>query len=237
MTTATPLTLGNIPDRLLSAQPSPSLKQVPPDPPPNPPPAGRRQPGGSLTGEAASCPSKPEQLTALTPDNAQGLTLSDHPTFWFYVPYNSEEIQSGEFSVLTQNETQEIYRTTFALSETPGFVSIRLPDLAEFSLSTDHYYHWYLNLYCVSNFTSRPDLKIDGWVQRVTQTPERERKVSAASPEIWYDAVSHLAEQLQTSAPNMALRQDWAALLESVGLGDLTPKPLVGPVILTEDRP
>ena len=207
-----------------------------PPPPATPPPAGQRTPGGGLSGEDAGCPQKSQTLTALTPVNGQGATLSEQPTFWFYIPYTPEEIRRGEFSLLTQDETQRLYRTSFELPETPGLVSIQWPNSTAFSLLEDQYYHWYVNLYCAANLTTQPDLKINGWVQRLAWTPEREYQVNTASAEIWYDAIARLAERLQTTSPETTrLRQDWAELLDLVELSELTPAPLVGPVIPMDD--
>ena len=201
-----------------------------PDVPPTPPPQGDRTPGGAL-GEQ-SCLTKEPTLTALTPDNGQGSTLSEQPTFWFYMPYTPEEILKGEFSLVTQDETQRLFRLSFKLPQTPGWVSVSWPDSVDVSLAENEYFHWYMNLYCAGNETTQPDLKINGWVQRLAWTPERAEKVDAASDEIWYDAIARLAEQLQGDAPaTTTLQQDWAALLESVDLGELTLAPVVGPVV------
>ncbi|MEO1404024.1 MAG: DUF928 domain-containing protein [Cyanobacteria bacterium J06635_1] len=169
-------------------------QSIPPDPPSAPPPRGRRQPGGSL-GDEASCPAVPKPLTALVPDSGLGQTLAEEPTFWFYMPYTAEQVQLGEFSILTQDETQRIYKTHFTPPATPGFVSIQVPSEAASNMLEGQYYHWYLNLYCAS--TAQPDLKINGWVQPLADTPEHIQQVNNLSPDIWYDVVSVLAEQLQ----------------------------------------
>ncbi|MEM9163430.1 MAG: DUF928 domain-containing protein [Cyanobacteria bacterium P01_F01_bin.4] len=169
----------------------------PPDPPSAPPPRGRRQPGGSL-GDEASCPAVPKPLTALTPDNGLGQTLANEPTFWFYIPYTAEQVQLGEFSILTQDETQRVYKTHFTLPARPGFMSIQVPGEAASNMLEGQYYHWYLNLYCTS--MDEPDLKIDGWVQPVANTPEREQQVNNLSSDIWYDVISMLAEQRRDDA-------------------------------------
>ncbi|MEM9905933.1 MAG: DUF928 domain-containing protein [Cyanobacteria bacterium P01_D01_bin.44] len=173
-------------------------QSIPPDPPSAPPPRGRRQPGGSL-GDEASCPAAPKPLTALIPDSGLGQTLADEPTFWFYSPYTAEEVQLGEFSILTQDETQRVYKTHFTLPARPGFVSIQVPRQAASNLIDGQYYHWYLNLYCGS--TAQPDLKIDGWVQPLPRTAEHVQQANNLSSDLWYDVVSTLAEQLQSVSP------------------------------------
>ena len=207
-----------------------------PNPPTTPIPDGNRIPGGSLSGDdQAVCPSRSQPLTAITPISGQGSTLSGHPTFWFYIPYTSAEVQEGEFSILTQNEDERIYKTLFQLPAQPGFVSITLPmDKAE-SLQEGQYYHWYLNLSCASTVEAQTDLNIDGWVQRVESPSEVAAQDGEASPSIWYDVVNDLATQLKTVSSNeMEAKQAWVELLESVELDALAQEPVVGPVMLID---
>ncbi len=204
-----------------------------PPAPSTPPPAGNRTPGGGLGPDEAVCPEKPQKLTAITPVNVYGKTLSERPTFWFYVPYTSAEVGSGQFSVLTEDDGERVYETAFTLPEQPGLVSITLPAESGVSLQEGGRYHWHLKLACVSASTAKTNLKIDGWVDRVAATPERQAQVTNTSPEIWYDAIDYLAAQLQSS--NTAeLGQTWTDLLKGVELCDLTEKPLVGPVMLVD---
>ena len=175
-------------------------------------------------------------MTALTPLNVQGVTLSQQPTFWFYTPYTSEDVRLGQFSLFSADDSQRLYRTSFQLPKTPGLVSISWPDSVEFSLQQDLDYHWYLTLFCTPNQTSRPDFTLNGWVRRLASTPERRQQISQVSdaePPIWYDTVDFIAAQLLTPSPatTSSLRQDWTKLLNSVGLAELSPKPVLGPVL------
>lgn len=199
-----------------------------PDAPSTPPPDGNRQPGGSLSGDFSVCPETPKELTAITPANVYGKTVAEHPTFWFYMPYTAADIEKGEFSILTQAEDERIYKTSFTLPEQPGFVSITLPADEATSLQEGQYYHWYLNLFCVSSENVETPLHIDGWVQRVAPA-------SQAGLEIWYDRVDTLAEPLQTASPaEPELQQPWTELLESVELDEFSQEPVVGPVMLID---
>ncbi len=207
-----------------------------PTPPTTPIPNGNRSPGGSLSGDQAVCPPKPQRLTALTPINAHGKTQSAHPTFWFYIPYTAAEVQKGEFSILTHNEDDRIYQASFQLPAQPGFVSITLPADEASSLQAGQYYHWYLTLSCASTEEDKTDLDIDGWVQRVGSIAEAEAQHGDALPNIWYDAVDDLAAQLHAVSGNKSeLEQAWTELLESVELDALIQEPVIGPVILMDE--
>jgi hypothetical protein len=163
------------------------------------------------------------------------LTTREHPTFLFYVPYASDEVRVGEFSLLVgPEEKTRLYKTRFTLPQTPGIVSITLPSAPEYTLEEGQYYHWYVKLYCQTNTTSQPSVDVNGWVQRVALTPERERQINAATPDVWYDASANLAESLRASPQDAKLRNDWLNLLKSIGSEDLDQEPLVGPVIPLE---
>jgi hypothetical protein len=192
----------------------------------------RVRPGGLFT---PSCKSTTRSLTALIPIKNPALTTREHPTFLFYVPDASDEIRVGEFSLLVgPQEKTRLYKTRFTLPQTPGIVSITLPSAPEYALEEGQYYRWYFKLYCQSNTSSQPDVDVNGWVQRVALTPERERQIKAAAPDVWYDASANLAESLRALPQDVRLRNDWLNLLKSIGLEDLAQEPLVGPVIPLE---
>lgn len=210
-----------------------------PTPPQTPIPSGNRSPGGSLSGDQAVCPPTPQQLTALTPISAQGKTLSGHPTFWFYVPYTAAEVEKGEFSILTQNEDERIYETSFQLPDQPGFISITVPAGEASSLQEGQYYHWYLNLSCASTAEAKTDLNIDGWVQRIGSASEADTQEGDTVPGVWYDAAADLAAQLHTVSDTdnaVEIEQAWAELLKSVDLDALVQEPVVGPVRLIDEQ-
>ncbi len=219
-------------------RPSPTIPGGPlshPPPPPRTPPDNQTKPGGGLNGSNSSCKSTSKPLTALIPVKNPVLTTREHPTFLFYVPYASDDVRFGEFSLLVgPDEKQKLYKTRFTLPQTPGIVSITLPSAPEYALEEGQYYHWYLKLYCQTNTSSQPSVDVNGWVQRVALTPERERQIKAASPDVWYDTSANLALSLRASPQDAKLRNDWVNLLKSIGLEDLAQEPLVGPVIPSE---
>lgn len=212
---------GSVPLPLNDAQ----LKQLPPAPPSTPPP-NRTRSGGSLSGQTL-CGTETQALRALVPVENPVLTTETHPTFWFYVPYGAEQVQQGEFSVLVGlNETTRLYRTRFTLPAEPGIVSIRLPNQSEYALKAETFYHWYFKLTCQNAATEQ----VDGWVQRVALTPERQQQIQAASPAIWYDALTLTAEQLATDPLSATAQTQWRNLLNEIEAEDLVGQPIVGTV-------
>lgn len=208
------------------------VSQKPPEPPQTPPPSGNREPGGGLGESSLSCKSTNKPLTALMPINSQGKTISQHPTFWFYIPYAPEDIHSAEFSLLTEDERTRIYQASFQLPATPGIISISLPSSLPSPLEEGKFYHWYLKLSCAGNTSSQSERVVNGWVQRVTTTSNPSS--GAATPDLWYDTLTDLANRRLASPQDEKLKNDWANLLKSVGLEGLAQEPLVGSVSFTK---
>ncbi len=194
------------------------------------------RPGGRKgTGSRGSCPHVDEPLTALVPTSKLALAVEEHPTFWFYVPYKSQDVKSGEFS-LQDEAHNDIYRTSFTLPGKPGVVSFKLPSTV--SLKINNKYHWYFKLYCTPQKSSAP-IFVDGLVQRVVLKPEltsllksaiapRERIALYAKSGIWYTAATELAKLRLAEPQNATLDNDWANLLRDVGLENLVQEPIVG---------
>ncbi|MEH1840675.1 MAG: DUF928 domain-containing protein, partial [Nostoc sp.] len=119
------------------------------------PVSGRRAGMGSRD----NCPAVPIPLTALVPFQeeqkvgeqknksiigiVEGLTTSERPTFWFYIPYTKDlSNSSAEFS-LQDSAENDVYRNTIALPSKPSVIGISLPSNAA-SLEVDQIYRWYL---------------------------------------------------------------------------------------------
>ncbi|MBD1869006.1 DUF928 domain-containing protein [Cyanobacteria bacterium FACHB-471] len=224
-----------VPRALRDQVPYLTVGQRPPEPPPDPPPNDSRPGGGLNPQDPLSCNSLNNSVRALIPVENPVLTTTGSPTFLFYIPFGAEQIQFGEFSLLSwPGEQQRLYQVRFALPATPGIVSVTLPPQPEYTLQEGDHYRWYFQLYCQGGTGRQPDLTVNGMVQRVALTPERERQIRDATPEIWYDALSQVAAQLQASPQDAALLEEWRSLLQTIEAEDLAQEPLLGPVIPLE---
>lgn len=206
-----------------------------------PPPSGAGAPRGRRSGGAGrdDCPAVDRPLTALMPDNNLGLTVTESPTFWFFVPQLPAIARSGEF-VLQDEKHNDVYRTPFKLSEKRGIVSIRLPSNPQSSLKKDQMYRWHFRIYCQQQTTSEY-FWVEGWVKQVALNPTLENQLEAAKPQdyiayaengIWYEALTKLAELRLSDPQNATLTENWAQLLRTVGLEEFAKEPLLGPVVL-----
>lgn len=220
------------------------------DPPPTDPPGNDSRPGGTLD-PSDPCYSVGEELTALVPPNnisSQNypnlakyplLTVSEHPTFLFYVPYEDKQVRYGEFSIHAWPDEESLYPYSieFMLPKIPGIASLSVDSSSGFSLEDGKDYRWRLKLYCGSGNTASDYVIVRGLIRKVPNSSETEALVDDFAPEIWYDSIATLAERLQLSTlsnESIAMQQ-WFELLGLVDLGeadpiDLTPDLIQGSV-------
>ena len=205
-------------------------------------PLGRRRGGTSRNG----CPAVDVPLTALVPgqETATGLsssnsflasTVSEHPTFWLYIPKLPDILRKGEF--ILQTETgEDLERTQIELPSTAGAMAIALSSNAQYSLVTGKKYHWYFKIYCGEPTPDSDYIFVDAWIEKVALSPELEIQLQIlqkpdylvySDRQIWYDSLTSLGKQIQTNPNNNELKTDWHNLLRMVELCHLSNYPIV----------
>ncbi|HEY9668060.1 MAG TPA: DUF928 domain-containing protein [Coleofasciculaceae cyanobacterium] len=211
-----------------------SKQQKPPVPgrPPEREPAGTRGPCEKT--ETSFTPLLPVRNTG---NRFSGLTLSGHPTFWFYIPYKTSSVRAGEFA-LEDEQGNSVYQTSFKLPDTPGFVSVNLPTTAK-SLEKDKPYRWTFTLYCESlDQAESPPVWHTGTVQRIDmpaletqlKTAILEKRINLyANHNIWYDVSTDLAN-IHNSP------QAWLNLLKVTNLEQLGQAAIAGPVVPIDSK-
>lgn len=214
------------------------LSQAPSRPPQTPPPPPPRdnepRPGTGLDPTNPYCKKTSKPITAIVPVKNPVYTTSEYPTFLFYIPYNPEDINSVEFSLVSRDGKKTIYRSPISLPKTPGIISVSLPKSPKYALELIEYYRWYLKLNCEPYKRSTTDLPLNGFVARVPLTSEGEQQINKATPDIWYDSVARLAQRLLANPKDETLKVQWVKLLEFGGFKELAEEPLVGNVQLLE---
>jgi len=223
---------------------------------PTPPPPDQGAPG-SREGAASRglCPSSDKPLTALVPLTQEtlggeqnstpamnpikrvlGLTVVEHPTFWFYVPYPLTSTRSVEF-VLQDESGKEIYQTSLTKSgTTPGVVGFELPSTVP-PLGVSKRYHWYFLIHCDGNSEDTVDtVFVDGWVERVALKPLLKSQLAQATPQervtlyaqagIWHEALTALTKLRSKNPDDAKLRAEWDKLLESIDLKAIAQEPI-----------
>jgi hypothetical protein len=209
--------------------------------------SGRRAGMGSRD----NCPAVPTALTALVPlreeqrvskqtDKSisgivEGLTTSERPTFWFYVPYTQDLTASAEF-ILQDSAGNDIYRNAIALPPKPGVISVSLPSNA--SLQVGKTYRWYLKVRCNQQQTASVPIYVEGDIQRVNldsrvmqqleaAVDPRQKVAIYAEEGIWFDSLTMLAQLRQKNPNDASVAWDWQSLLQSVNLDNVATAPLV----------
>ena len=199
-------------------------------------PTGRREGGASRNG----CPILKTNLTAIVPgsketgkksssDSFLATTISEHPTFWVYIPDLPQKKPLGEFII--QNEAgEDIYRKSLTLPKNPGIIGVQAPSTPEYALALDQKYHWYFRVFCDRSQTQPEYIYVDSWIQRVSFSPTVDRELKSDRPEnyleyvdrnIWYDALTNLAALRKREPQNKNYQSEWISLLKILGLENL----------------
>lgn len=195
---------------------------------------GNRRKGAGVRDSCPKLANPEEELTALVPGTNLGLAVSERPTFWFYVPYSPNNRLAVEFS-LRDRQGKNLYQQIFPLMETPGIVSIALPETVS-PLEIDELYRWRFAVICNPN-NRTGDLSVEGAVERSPLTPELRNHLEKATPQeriaiyaengFWYDALTNLVELRRTKPQDRILQQDWTDLWQQVRLESIANKPIV----------
>lgn len=153
---------GLLPDR--AAQSYPEEFQISLNLPEKPPYYGApsRTSGGGVRGDDCVAVDTSE-LSALIPTNNVWTTLSEQPTFLWYVP--GTKAKTAEFVILDRND-EEIHQKILDLSKdnTGTIIQETLPE--DVSLVPGEVYTWQFSLICNPRRRSG-DIFIEGWIEQV----------------------------------------------------------------------
>lgn len=176
-------------------------------------------------------------LTALIPGTNIGLTIAERPTFWFYVPYQSNPRSLVEFS-LTDDRENTVYKASFQLTATPGIVGINLlPNTP--GLEIGKIYRWKLKIVCDPE-NPREFESVDGAVERVRLEENLKQKIEGvngrdrvliyAQNGLWYDTLTNLIQLRRPNPKDAQLAKDWEDLLQQspdIALDKIVNEPVV----------
>ena len=194
-----------------------------------PPPT---QPGRPVRGGCASISQL--GLTALVPTNKMGRTVSDYPTFFFYLP--KTEAESAEF-ILKDQSGKQIYKQDLTISNLSGVIGVSIPTNKNVPpLEVGQSYTWNFTVICDAQDRSADQIQI-GTVRRVELNADIRRQLDQAQPRqktviyaengIWLDALSTLAAARRDQPNDTTFKADWESLLDSVKLGEIAKEPIV----------
>jgi hypothetical protein len=225
-----------------------------PPPPPNRGIAGNRVGGASRVSSRDpidESPNSNRRLTALVPEyknlaeagkskpeltKVWGLTASEQPTLWFYIPYSQDSISRIDF-ILNDGDNsanRTVYQNSIQPPTQPGIINFPLPK-TNVPFAIDKLYQWELKLTMKRQLDK--EISVKGWIQRAGLNSDLSNLIKQATPDrqaaiyaengLWYDALSTLAELRRDRPQDLAIVQDWKNILKSVDLGKLANKPFV----------
>jgi Domain of Unknown Function (DUF928) len=161
-----------------------------------------------------------------------GLTLSERPTFWVYLPANSAK--QVVLNIQEQEETRQGNRiestfkphsqTFFTTNGASGLMSLT-PSETSPPLTIGKTYIWAMVLVCEKVHPDNP--VVTAWVHRVAPpgTLKPETTLAQASwyggQGLWYDALTTLAQAKPVNTPDLS--DTWNNFLKS---GELEPIPM-----------
>lgn len=197
-------------------------------------PTHRRDGGSRGVQDSCLANTANQNLMALIPEKAVGINAAASPKLFFYVP-KIKETSTLEF-VLRNQKDQLIYET-FLSTEGNGIMSVEVPGEVNSSLlKADQNYHWYLSMICNNHQRSR-DIVSEGWMRQKAIDQNLQEKLNNASSlekvaiyreqGIWFDALSVVAENLDSVTEKTLMQQQWSEILRSVGLENLASESLI----------
>lgn len=153
-----------------------------------------------------------------------GLTITEQPTFWFYVPYVAQPTEDPEQKrvaqfVLLDEQARPVWHelVAFELLNHPRLVEYPLP----YPLALETLYQWSFSVICDAEKRSR-NPAVRGWVQRVEPPAELPPTLNDAPPfgayqayisqGIWFEAMTALATT-RRKFPTANL-EDWGDLMD-----------------------
>jgi len=182
-------------------------------------------------------------VTALMPENKIGRTVSDYPTFFFYLylPKTPEteaetQVQLAEF-ILTDESGKLIYKQSLTISKLSGVIGVSIPaDKNVPPLEVGKKYTWKFTVVCDADDRSSDQME-SGVVRRVELSAEILRELENADPRrktfiyaengIWQDALSNLAAARRANPNEPVFETDWESLLDSVTLREIAKERIV----------
>lgn len=223
-----PLLISNSQNKKPTAKKQPVF--VPPDTKPG---QGPTKPKGSRPTDCPN-PINNQDITPLVPPQI-GQTISDHPTFWIYVPYPKAS-RPVEFTLigLVDGKEKSLYQTQFLIQEDPGIISITLPKTVP-PLAIGKKYKWSFSYICNPNDREK-DMFLSRYIQRVAVKPDLQNQLATATPSetvilygkngLWYDMLTSLGEIRRSKPEDKETVENWVDLLNSVGLKDIANEPV-----------
>jgi len=182
-----------------------------------------------------NCENFPQaSFTALVPENKIGRTVSDYPTFFFYLPQPNAEL--AEF-ILEDENGNLIYGQALTIKNLSGVIGVSIPANTKVPpLEVGKKYTWVFSLVCdpedragdrvERGVIRRVELSADILGELENADPRRKTFIYAENG-IWQEALSNLAAARRANPNEPVFKSDWESLLDSVRLREIAQEPIV----------
>lgn len=201
-----------------------------------------RRDGGSRGGQdscVANVKTENQNLMALIPQTTVGMNAAAAPKLFFYIP---EFKNPSTLEFVLRNEQDQMLYEAFFSTEGNGIMSVEVPaEINSQMLKPEQNYHWYLSMICNNQERSR-DLVVEGWMHQaaidsatqaqLNQVSSLEKAKVYRQKGFWFDALSVLAENLDSAPDKTMMQQQWSTMLSSVGLEDLASESFIEPKLI-----
>lgn len=165
-------------------------------------------------------------LNLLAPNNHVPVTVSSHPTFFWYVSNTSLPMRF----ILTEPGVEKPVWKQRIKPERAGIVTLKLPSKVP-GLKVGKDYRWTVSLICDENIHSKNPYAY-AWIERVPATPELAQKLVAVSQErdrsliyaqsgVWYDALVSIYNAYNVNPQDKLAKWYLSRLLAQVGLTEV----------------
>lgn len=155
-----------------------------------------------------------------------GFTTQSHPSFWFHVPFTTDELKTLEF--ILQSRERTIFRSMTAIPQQPGLVKISLPQEAS-GLEVGQSYRWILEATIVCGMTAQSEtLSVKGWVEQYRPTASLVEQLAEStllkqtesyqSAGFWFDAVNLLGSLKLEHGQDPVTEESWQKLLNQYSI-------------------
>ncbi|ELR99024.1 DUF928 domain-containing protein [Gloeocapsa sp. PCC 73106] len=179
--------------------------------------------GGGGSRNDLRCPQDTEthtSLTLLVPVSYFGLTVTERPFLWTYIPETSA--RQVVLSIREQDTKKHHSHRFFPITGESGIFGFQ-PSQDSPPLEIGKTYEWAMVLVCGQKPTPN-DPASSAWIQRIAspqpvhQGTDLEQAAQYGEQGIWYDMLTYFIRAKQLEPDNKELMSNWVELLESTGL-------------------
>jgi hypothetical protein len=175
-------------------------------------------------------------VTPLIPNDHGATTISEYPTFLWYLNAQTQTQVKALNLVLISHNGQEIYSATDLPVNESGIISVQVPR-DQIPLEKDTWYEWFLQVQLKKDRESNiTECYVSAWIKRQSLTPEQQQELDSLTTaeerlhfyqqhDILYDILATLDELRRENPNDETLHEQWRQALDSIQLSHFADQP------------